>query len=176
MKCAINHEDFARLLRALFPPGVDFDDPDFWPRGDLREHMVRAVARDGTFSARTEFGEATVPAQVERPGVIFVALWEFYDSGQWNLMQFPHRIFEIREDDGSIMTNDGAFMCDGRWARFDDPDTAPQRWEDVEFDEEDEDDWYGDDEDEDGEEGDGDENEESPDAPSAENQPTTRPD
>lgn len=129
MMCQFSEEDFRPAWLAIqpFKTGRHTDN---WDLPNWKEFMVRVEADNGMFRIASPFGQAEIPAKIERRGVVFLPLWEFVEL---MARSYGEPVREFEATDGCVCTNWVRSICHAwRVGLFDDPATAPQTWEPVE--------------------------------------------
>lgn len=143
MKCTFKEADFRPAWRAIQwaqsgPCTANWDNEEWLTA------ILRVEASNGTLSLVGPWGQASCPAQIEEPGVLFISIREFVDSADYHAWD---------DDPLELVADEKRFLCSGCTSFsihipmivFDDPATAPQTWEPPEeSDEDDDDEWYDD--------------------------------
>jgi hypothetical protein len=139
MKCWVTEIDLRPAYNRVIPqppPGSGMTQDEY---EDTDEHselwinsFVRMAAENGTLTMKTFWGTASCPAEVEKPGVLFLTMREWMDIMQ--PVSWQHETHEITVTDDYFSNEWGrknAVHYD--YAYFDDPADAPQTWEEIEW-------------------------------------------
>jgi hypothetical protein len=124
MKCTFTEADFRPVWHAILPPGTtdlnEIEDRGFW------DGVVRVQVADGALTVRSPFAEASCPADVETPGVLFIPFREFSELTDTN---WGEPVFSSLAADETVATGFHRTLCQPwQFALFPDPATAPDSW------------------------------------------------
>jgi len=125
VKCTVEDADFRPAWKAMLPPNAA-DHLDAWDDQRWLTELIRLEADNDSLTLVGPYARATIPAQVERRGVVFFPIRNFID-GTANLYGDTH--LEINATDEYFASAHGRQKAeDVPLAVFDDPATAPETW------------------------------------------------
>lgn len=149
MRCSFREADFRPAWLAIqwAKTGENYDN---WENEAWPTFIARLEASNGQLTLVSPFGQASIPAEVEVPGVFFVNLREFIDTTA--PIEYVKEPYEFHADDESFNYACFRTLAENTVMKlFRDPATAPQTWVPADEPEAEE---YWDDEDEGDEDGD----------------------
>ena len=123
MKCSFEEADFRPAWKAMLPPAANGDHLEAWDDPTWCDDAIRVEASNGTLKMQGPHGTASIPAEVQTPGVLFISI-RYFISG---LAPFnDDTTIHLEATEEYVDANHGRQMAQFvPMELFDDPATAP---------------------------------------------------
>lgn len=126
MKCIFLESDFRPAFHAMLPPGIT-DALEAWDHPGWLEDVIRIEVAGATMTMVGPYGERTIPAAVETPGVLFCPIRYWMDALRTTWMDEPDH--ELSATPDYVDTRYTRFLTlPWMFEVFDDVTTAPRTW------------------------------------------------
>jgi hypothetical protein len=127
MMCWFEESDFRPAWLAIqkVKTGDFLDNWEHYP--EWFTAVLRVTADNGTLTLEGPYGNASIPAEVEQRGVLYLPIRDFVDTmartwGETRLM--------LKADNRKVRSNHAGFLLsEWQFEVFDDPAAAPATWE-----------------------------------------------